>query len=120
MSFEAIQAQFERMTEGVPVRPTPPALDTARADIAAAARALLAIPDESLTRMWGWTGGSEEELRYGAYRIAERLELAGIEAADRLRATGIARGRAADLVASTVAARWDLEGLLEPLPDAVW
>ena len=120
MTFAAIEAQFERMTAGVPRRPTPTGLAAARDDVAAAVRALLTIPDEALTRPWGWVGGSEEELRYGAYRIGERLELAGIEAADRLHATGVARGRAADLVASTAAARWDLEGLLVPLADADW
>ena len=120
MMFAAIETQFAGMTADVPRRPTPPGLAAARDDIAVAARALLTIPDDGLVRPWGWIGGSEEELRYGAYRIGERLELAGIEATDRLRATGVARGRAADLVASTAAARWDLEGLLAPLPDAVW
>jgi hypothetical protein len=120
MSSEAIESQFERMTEALPVRPTPPALGVARDDVAAAARALLTIPDALLTKPWGWKGGSEEELRYGAYRIAERLELAGIEANDRLLAADVPRGRAADLVASTAAARWDLEGLLVPLPDPDW
>ena len=72
MSFEAIEAQFERMTEAVPVRPTPPALAAARADIAAAALALRTIPDESLTRMWGWIGGSEDTSTDGGSRRGGR------------------------------------------------
>ena len=120
MSLDAVQARFAQMTVAVPVRPTPTGLPAARGDVAAAARSLLTVPDAALTRMWGWKGRSEEELRYGAYRIAERLELAGIEAADRLRATGVARGRAADLAASLAAAHWDLDGLLAPLAEADW
>jgi hypothetical protein len=120
MTFAASEAHFDELTSGLPARPTPPGLEAARADVLAAARALATIPDAALTRPWAWTGGSEEELRYGAYRIAERFELAAIEAGDRLAASGVARGRAADLVAPLAAARWDLAGLLLPLPESAW
>jgi hypothetical protein len=120
MTIAATDTRFDELTADLPARATPPGLAAARDDVLAAAKALLTIPDEALTRPWAWRGGSEEELRYGPYRIGERFELAAIEAADRIQATGVARGRAADLVAPAAAARWDLEGLLLPLPEAIW
>ncbi len=85
-----------------------------------AVQELQAIKDADLTRPWPWKGGSEQEVRYGFYRICESFELAGIEARERLRATGVERGRAADRIAPAIAARWDLQGLLISLPDAAW
>ena len=78
------------------------------------------IPDASLTKPWTWKGGSEEELRYGFYRIGEAFERAGIDADASLRATGTHRGRPADLMAPATAARWDLQGLLIGLDDSAW
>jgi hypothetical protein len=86
----------------------------------AAVHDLRTIGDADLPRPWPWKGGSEEEIRYGFYRIGESLELAGIEAQARIRAAGIERGRAADRIAQATAARWDLQGLLLPLPDPAW
>ena len=101
-------------------RPLPAALATGRRDLLAAVRELRAITDADLIRPWPWKGGSEEELRYGFYRIAESFELAGIEAQAKLRSAGVARGKTADRIAPVTAARWDLQGLLLTLPDATW
>lgn len=107
-------------TDSEYVRPVPAALVVARADVLATVQELRTIPDDRLTRVWAWKGGSEEEVRYGFYRIGEAFELAGIEAATALRSSGTDRGPAADRLAPATAARWDLHGLLIPLADATW
>ena len=104
----------------LPPRPMPAALRDARRDVVAAVGALRAIPDASLTRPWAWKGGSEEELRYGFYRIGEAFELAAIDAGAATRGTGADRGRAADLIAQATTARWELQGLVIPLASATW
>jgi hypothetical protein len=101
-------------------RPLPAALATGRRDLLAAVRELRTLTDADLTRSWPWKGGSEEEVRYAFYRIAESFELAGIEAQARNREAGVDRGRAADRIAPATAARWDLQGLLRSLPDSAW
>ena len=109
-----------RYTDSRLARPLPPALLSARGDVLAAVRELRKISDSSLTKPWAWKGGSEEELRYGFYRIGEAFELATIDAAAAMRGAVADRGRAADLIAPATAARWDLQGLLIPLEDATW
>lgn len=111
--LDDLTADFER-------RPIPPALITARREVLAVAERLRAIPDTALTKPWAWRPDGEEELRYGFYRIGELFEVAGVDAATAMRRAGTERGRAADLIAPAVAARWDLEGLLLTLPDALW
>jgi len=101
-------------------RPLPASLATGRRDLLAAVRELRTITDPDLIRSWPWKGGSEEEVRYGFYRISESFELAGIEAQETLRSAGVARGRTADRIAPVTAARWDLQGLLLTLPDSTW
>jgi DinB superfamily len=101
-------------------RPLAGALLTARADVSEAVDALREIADADLTRPWVWKGGSKDEIRYGFYRIGERFELAGIDAEAALRSNRRERGRAGDLIAPATAARWDLHGLLLPLPAAAW
>jgi hypothetical protein len=101
-------------------RPLPDPLTAGRRDLLAAVRELRTITDADLIRSWPWKGGSEEEVRYGFYRIAESFELSGIEAALALRAVGTERGRAADRIAPATAARWDLQGLLITIPDSAW
>lgn len=100
-------------------RPLQPGLAKARADVLAAARDLLTVPEEALTKAWTWKGGSEEEVRYGAYRAAEALEQAEIEARSAVAATEPGERRAARIVGPATAARWDLHGLLLPLDDAL-
>ncbi len=100
-------------------RPLAVPLATAREDALAAARDLLAIPEAALARPWTWIGGSEEEVRYGAYRAVEALEQAEIEARTRVSAADAVEREAARIVAPATAARWDLHGLVMPLPDAL-
>jgi hypothetical protein len=109
-----------RFTDAIPERPLPATLHAARRDVLAAVAALRTIPDASLANPWAWKGGSEEEVRYGFYRIGEAFERAGIDAGSRLRSGGSQRGRAADLIAPVTAARWDLQGLLMSLDDGLW
>jgi len=111
---------LDDLTAGIEPRPIPPALIAARSEILAVAERLRAIPDTALTTPWAWRADGEEEVRYGFYRIGELLEVAGIDAATAVRRSGIERGRAADLIAPAVAARWDLEGLLLGIPEALW
>jgi hypothetical protein len=107
---EAVDAPLLALTDASTARPLPAALGDARADAIAAARALQAIPED-------WVGGSQEEVRYGAYRAAELLERAEIGAREDLAARGDA-SLAARIIAPATAARWDLHGLLVPLgPD---
>jgi hypothetical protein len=88
--------------------------------VLAAVDNLRIIPDAVLTSPWHWKGDSEEELRYGFYRINEIFERAALDAGDAVRAGGADRGRAAAIAAATTAARWDLQGLLIPFADATW
>lgn len=111
---------LDDLAAGIEPRPIPPALISARSEILAVAERLRAIPDTALTSPWAWRADGEEEVRYGFYRIGELLEVAGIDTATAVRRSGIERGRAADLIAPAVAARWDLEGLLLGIPDALW
>jgi hypothetical protein len=109
-----------RFTDSSLARPLPAPLLAARDDVLAAIQELRTIPDARLVDAWTWKGGSEEEIRYGFYRIAESFDLAAIDAAAAMRAAGLERGRAADLIAPATTARWDLQGLLIPLLDATW
>ena len=112
-------ALLYRWTDDAVARPLHPALIGARADVVDAARGLLAIPEAALAQPWAWIGGSEEEVRYGAYRAAESLELAEIEARTAASSGYPSETIAARLVGPTTAARWDLHGLLMPLDDAL-
>ncbi|MGZ6256548.1 MAG: DinB family protein [Candidatus Limnocylindria bacterium] len=107
-------------TDGIPERPIPKALIAARRDVMAAVADLATITDADLAKPWAWKGDSEDEIRYGFYRILEDFERAGIDATAALRATNLERGRAADLIAPATAARWDLQGILLQLPEAAW
>jgi len=106
-------------TDDTLARPLPSAIADARADVLSAAADLLAIPDAGLVKPWDWIGGSEEEVRYGAYRAAEALELAEIEARTLVSAGDASERRAALVVGPATAARWELHGLLVPLDDAL-
>lgn len=111
---------LDDLTADIERRPIPPALNVARREILAVVERLRAIPDTDLTKVWTWRPDGEEEVRYGFYRIGELLEVAGIDAATAVRRSGVDRGRAADLTATAVSARWDLEGLLLGIPDELW
>jgi predicted ester cyclase len=109
-----------RFTADIVPRPIPEALLAARREVMAVVADLATLTDADLPKAWDWIGGSEDEIRYGFYRIYEDFERAGIDAAEAMRAAGNDRGRAADLIAPATAARWDLQGLLLQLPDATW
>ena len=111
---------LSRNVDAAFARPLPRPIAAGRSDLLEALRDLRSVTDAELIRPWPWKGGSEEEVRYGFYRVAESFELAGIEAHAQLRATGIECGRAADRIAPATAARWDLHGLLLTLPDSAW
>ncbi len=112
---------LEQYTDPAWARPIPAALHAARRDVMAAVRELATLTDTDLVTPWAWKPGpEEEEVRYGFYRILEDFERAGIDAEAALRAAGVERGRAADLIAPATAARWDLQGILLQLPVAAW
>lgn len=96
-------------------RPLPVAILEARRIVRATVDDVLAIPEASLARPWSWIGGSEEEVRYGAYRVHELYERAEVEARRFLAGRERDGGLAADLIAPSGAARWDLHGVLAPL-----
>ena len=118
MANETIDAPILENTDPSLARPLPPALAGARADVTAAAHDLLAIPEAALTRPWAWIGGVEDqEVRYGAYRAAEALEQAEIEARAAASVADADERQVARIVGATTAARWDLHGLLLPLDE---
>jgi hypothetical protein len=112
-----LDAPLIERTDDSLARPIPRGLVGARATVVAAARDLLAIPEASLTRPWTWIGGSEEEVRYGAYRAAEALEGAELEARAMVPNRDIDAPRAASIVGPSTAARWDLHGVLLSLDE---
>jgi hypothetical protein len=107
-------------TDDIEPRPIPEPLLAARRDVMAAVRDLATLTDADMEKEWAWKGDSEIELRYVFYNVLEAFERAGIDAAKALRISGTGRGRAAELIAPSTAARWDLQGLLLQLPDAAW
>jgi len=119
MTTETLDAPLLQHTDPALARPLAPPLAGARSDVIAAAREVLAIPEAALELPWGWIGGSEYEVRYGAYRAAEALELAEIEARVLVARTEPRERVAARLIGPATAARWDLHGLLLPLGEGL-
>ena len=111
-------APLLRHTDPADTRPLPTVIRDARADLAVIVADILAIPESTLERDWAWTGGGEADVRYGIYRVHELLERAEIDAARALRG-GPDAGQATALMAPATAARWDLHGLLAPLPSSL-
>jgi hypothetical protein len=107
----------------VPATPRHPAVPAARPVLGGAVADLLTVPDETLKTPWRWraTDPVDNELRYGAYRIVERLEEA-IRAIELARGSGAgaAIGPAIPALGVMAAARWDLHGVLAPLPSDVF
>lgn len=112
-----LDAPFLDRTDAALARPLHSAIAGARADVRTAAQHLRAIGDDALAKPWGWIGGSEEEIRYGAYRAGEALELAEIEARSALATADGDETDAARILGPATAARWDLHGLLAGLPE---
>jgi hypothetical protein len=106
-----------------PAVPLHPAIAAARDDLVAAMREVLAIPDDAMERPWRWRPTDEADLdvRYGIYRLHERL-VEAIAAVERGRAGspgGSAAGRPAiPPLAAATEARWDLDGVLLALSAA--
>ena len=105
-------------TDPARARPLPEALIRARADVLAAAQDVLAVPEGALPDPWSWTGESEADIRYGAYRAAEALEVAEIDARRMVASRDANERRTALILGPTTAARWDLQAILLALDDA--
>src|SRR6476620_9771653 len=106
----------------VPPVPIHPAVLAARGPLTGAISDLLAVADASLEDACRWraTDPEDVELRYGLYRIHERLE-AAIGAIDVGRArSGGSIGPAVPPLAAMGAARWELRGVLAPLGEEAW
>ena len=117
--IDQLDAPLLDHTDDALARPLPEAIKRARLDVTVAARDLLALPEAALGRPWSWRRDGQEEVRYGAYRAAEALEQAEIEARLAASAGDATERRAARIIGPATAARWDLHGLLLPLDDAL-
>ena len=106
----------------VPPTPLHPAVLAARQPLARSVADLLTVADASLEDPWRWraTDPEDVELRYGLYRIHERLEEA-IGTIEVGRADGgESIGPAVPPLAAMAAARWELRGALAPLGEDAW
>ncbi|MGH8925987.1 MAG: DinB family protein [Acidimicrobiia bacterium] len=112
MTTRPLDAPLIERTDPALSRPLLATLISARSNVLAAGKALLDLPESSLGGEWKWIGGSEQEVRYGAYRAAEALE--GAETAARLILSSgePAETQASRIIGPATAARWDLHGLL--------
>ena len=104
-------------------------LRRARAAIRAAVADVVAVPDTALERPWRWHADDPDDLdvRYGLYRLHERLEDAAAEVARRrdsananAGSAGSGLGAAVALLAASGTARWELYGALAGIPDEAW
>jgi hypothetical protein len=113
------------LVELAPAPPIPfhPVIAAARTDLLASLGDVLAIPDGALEGPWRWRPADEidTDVRYGIYRLHERLEEA-IAAIERGRAgaptAAASGGPAVPPLAAATEARWDLHGVLLPLGPA--
>ena len=112
MTTRPLDSPLLERTDPALARALPSPLIAARANVLAAGKALLDLPESVLSGEWNWIGGSDQEVRYGAYRAAEALELAESEARYVLAADEADETQAARIIGSATAARWDLHGLL--------
>ncbi len=108
----------------IPPIPVHPAVIAARQPIGRVVSDLLAVPDEALEDAWRWRPSDVDdvELRYGVYRIHERLEAAigAIEVGRVATGRGEPIGPAVPPLAAMAAARWELRGALSPLDPEAW
>ncbi len=102
--------------------PLAPVMVAARAELASTLTDLLTVPDAVLESAWRWRPGDDldADVRYGFYRIHERLE----EAVGRIGrgrmagGEGPAVGPAVAVLASANGARWELRGAIAALDEA--
>ncbi|MEP6638869.1 MAG: DinB family protein, partial [Chloroflexota bacterium] len=115
----------------VPPVPLPPAAQAARGPLAGVVADLLAIPDRALDRPWRWLPSDIDEsvdVRYGLYRIHERMEAANaaITAGHVPEGTSVSigatetMGPAIPALRAMDVARWELHGVLTALTAADW
>lgn len=107
----------------VPATPLHAAVLAARIPLERAVADLLAIRDDRLDGPWRWRPGDldDVEVRYGLYRIHERLEGAvGAIALGRADHPGATIGPAIPALGAMAAARWELHGVLASLSVDDW
>ena len=118
VTSRSLDAPLLERTDPALARPLPSPLISARSNVLAAGKTLLDLPESSLSGEWKWIGGSEQEVRYGAYRAAEALERAESTSRVILAAEEGNETQAARIVGPATAARWDLHGLLLSIDEA--
>lgn len=105
-----------------PTLPVPASVLAARLAIVGAIDALAAIPDTVLEAPWRWRADDplDADVRYGFYRIHERLEeaAAAILAGRAVAGEGAGVRPAVPILGSATAARWELRALVAPLAGA--
>jgi DinB superfamily len=108
----------------VPAVPLHPAVVAARGPLGTVVADLLAIPDDALERHWRWLPSDIDELdvRYGLYRVHERLEsaIAAIVSGRDDDVSGEPIGPAIPPLEAMAVARWELHGALAGLSAADW
>jgi hypothetical protein len=106
-----------------PTLPIAPPIAAARRATLSAMADLLAVPDGRLEAAWPWRPGDPEDVdvRYGFYRIDERLEEAAAAIAHGRAGSGEGAdvGPAVPILASATAARWELRGALAAVDDTI-
>lgn len=120
-SLPVMKDPLVELTPG-PSIPVAPAILAARRGIGAAVDSLVAVQDAVLEAPWTWRPGDpgDADVRYGFYRVHERIEEA-IAAIVRGRAVvgeGLDVGPAVPILAAATAARWELHGALAGLSAA--
>lgn len=115
---DPLDAPLIERTDPALARPLPEALTQARRDVLAAAGLLLEVPESSLGKEWLWIGGSDQEVRYGAYRAAEALEAVEAVARNVVARDGADETQAAWIIGPATSARWDLHGLLMSISES--
>jgi uncharacterized damage-inducible protein DinB len=119
---EKLTDPLVELTPG-PTLPVAAPIVGARTAILAALDDLLGVPDSALESLWVWRPDDpvdEADVRYGFYRIHERLEEASAATVHGRAAAGEGSGvgPAVPLFASGTAARWELRAAIAPLSDA--
>lgn len=102
-----------------PTLPVAAAVVAARSAVMAAFDELLTVPDRVLEAAWRWRAADplDADIRYGFYRIHERLEeaAASVLVGRAALGEGPGVGPAVPLLGSATAARWELRAQVAPL-----
>ncbi len=105
-----------------PAVPVAPVLYRSREALTSAWTVLAPVPDRVLELAWPWRVGDEldADIRYGLYRIHERLEeaVAGIVGGRLAAGEGPEVGPAVPILAAATAARWELRSAVATLGQA--